>query len=414
MSFNRDPVSRRLHRPRVRVARRLSRRHRRRRRRLRMQLMRDECTAGWPLGQHWRWPARLWRVWPSGRPRFAGVLPEDRADVLYHRYRAAASRSRARRCWCARRSATPLAVTANYYKDMISSASIDVKLSASPYKETAQAEERRRSTTCTARPPTAPASSTARSRTTVEHGLLLGQPGHVRRPHHRHHELQARLGPASYRDIKDRPARSSRTTRHSTSSADHRGYLRPQPDPHAQPDRDFNYEVITDQGYLATPIARSWYLDPTSGKGFTLADQIYPNTRTSNAASLDAEVLPAVARRRRAAVPLLHGHLGHRRPTRSSSSYTHPWRQLDLRRQLALLPPERGRLLQRHVPARGLRRTSWRATASWRRSRAIPSASARELRVRSLFAYAPWINKSSSTCASTTCSSTTATSATRC
>ena len=38
----------------------------------------------------------------------------------------------------------PLAVTANYYEDMVSSASIDVELSASPYKETAQAEEPQR------------------------------------------------------------------------------------------------------------------------------------------------------------------------------------------------------------------------------------------------------------------------------
>jgi len=47
----------------------------------------------------------------------------------------------------------------------------------------------------------------------------------------------------------------------------------------------FNYELLTDQGYLANPYRQIRYLSPGQGPGFTLADQVYPNTRTSYAAS---------------------------------------------------------------------------------------------------------------------------------
>jgi len=40
-------------------------------------------------------------------------------------------------------------------------------------------------------------------------------------------------------------------------------------------------EVITDDGYLANPYRSIRYLDPNSGKGYSLASQTYPDTRTS-------------------------------------------------------------------------------------------------------------------------------------
>jgi hypothetical protein len=46
-----------------------------------------------------------------------------------------------------------------------------------------------------------------------------------------------------------------------------------------------NYEILTDQGYLANPYREIRYASP-GGVGFTLAPQIYPGTRTSNAASV--------------------------------------------------------------------------------------------------------------------------------
>jgi len=42
-------------------------------------------------------------------------------------------------------------------------------------------------------------------------------------------------------------------------------------------------EVITDDGYLANPYRQIRYVDPTAGKGYTQAAQVYPDTRTSTA-----------------------------------------------------------------------------------------------------------------------------------
>ena len=45
-----------------------------------------------------------------------------------------------------------------------------------------------------------------------------------------------------------------------------------------------NFEVITDDGYLANPYRSVRYLDPSNpAKGYSLASQVYPDTRTSTA-----------------------------------------------------------------------------------------------------------------------------------
>ncbi len=69
-------------------------------------------------------------------PAMAGVLPEDRADALYHRYQGGGITVQGPSILVQKRIGDHFAVNANYYQDMISSASIDVLLSASPYKET--------------------------------------------------------------------------------------------------------------------------------------------------------------------------------------------------------------------------------------------------------------------------------------
>jgi hypothetical protein len=50
-----------------------------------------------------------------------------------------------------------------------------------------------------------------------------------------------------------------------------------------------NFEVITDDGYLANPYRSVRYLDPTSAKGYSLTSQLYPDTRTSTAVQVQAK-----------------------------------------------------------------------------------------------------------------------------
>src|SRR5690606_32118414 len=50
----------------------------------------------------------------------------------------------------------------------------------------------------------------------------------------------------------------------------------------------FDYEVITDEGYLNNPYRSYRYVNPGDDQLFALDTELYPRTRTSNAVSLNA------------------------------------------------------------------------------------------------------------------------------
>jgi len=68
----------------------------------------------------------------------AAVLPEDRADVLYHQYDGGGVKIDGPSLLMRKKFAEKYSVSANYYVDLVSSASIDVVTTASPYKEERQ------------------------------------------------------------------------------------------------------------------------------------------------------------------------------------------------------------------------------------------------------------------------------------
>jgi hypothetical protein len=88
-----------------------------------------------------------------------------------------------------------------------------------------------------------------------------------------------------------------------------------------------NYELLTDQGYLANPYREIRFLSPGAGEGFTLASQVYPNTRTSNAASVQLKYyLPY-----RAAITGQYRFYSDTWGVKAHTAeldYTHPWRRL--------------------------------------------------------------------------------------
>ena len=65
----------------------------------------------------------------------AGVLADDRADVMYHYYDGGGVEIDGPSVLVRKKFAEKYAVNASYYVDMVSSASIDVITTASPYKE---------------------------------------------------------------------------------------------------------------------------------------------------------------------------------------------------------------------------------------------------------------------------------------
>ncbi len=68
-------------------------------------------------------------------PLFAGVLPDDRADALYHSYSGGGLDVNGPSILIRKQVGSSVSISGNYYVDSISSASIDVLTNASPYKE---------------------------------------------------------------------------------------------------------------------------------------------------------------------------------------------------------------------------------------------------------------------------------------
>jgi hypothetical protein len=77
---------------------------------------------------------------PWAAPTRADVLPDDRADVLFHRYDGGGLVVEGPSVLVQKKVTDKFAVNANYYVDQISSASIDVVTTASPYREKRQQE----------------------------------------------------------------------------------------------------------------------------------------------------------------------------------------------------------------------------------------------------------------------------------
>lgn len=65
----------------------------------------------------------------------AGVLPEERADALYHSYDGGGVKIDGPSILIRKNFAEKFSVSANYYLDMVSGASIDVETTASPYSD---------------------------------------------------------------------------------------------------------------------------------------------------------------------------------------------------------------------------------------------------------------------------------------
>jgi hypothetical protein len=217
-------------------------------------------------------------------PVIGGVLPEDRADVMYHYYNGGDITVEGPSVLIRKKVGDNLSFTVNYYEDMISSASIDVKLSASPYHEKRtqwsggvdylHGKSMYSAGAITSKEPDYKAN-------TIYFGLSQDMFGDLTTL-----SLGYRRGwDQIYRDIKVNGDIINDPTFH--ERADHRGYSMSLSQILSRNTiANFSYELLTDQGYLANPYRKIRYLSPGQGEGFTLADQVYPDTRTSNAASL--------------------------------------------------------------------------------------------------------------------------------
>ncbi len=217
-------------------------------------------------------------------PALGGVLPEDRADVLWHVYKGGDITIQGPSVLVRKKVGDNLSLSANYYEDMISSASIDVKLSASPYHETRKQES--------------VGADYLHGKSTYSAGFITSKEPDYKANTSYFAVSQDMFGDLTsltlgYRRGWDQVFRDIKTPQGVLENdptfhqrADHRGYsLSLSQILTRNAILGFNYELLTDQGYLANPYRKIRYLSPGQGTGFTLADQVYPNTRTSHAAS---------------------------------------------------------------------------------------------------------------------------------
>ena len=235
-------------------------------------------------------PLLLAALAPAGAVR-AAVLPEDRADVLYHRYDGGGVTIDGPSVLVRKKFAERYSVSANYYVDMVSSASIDVVTTASPYRE-------------------------RRTQTSVGADVLNGRTQYsIALSNSDENDYTARTaGFDVSQDLFGDLTRVSFGYSHGWDEVRKSG-----DEAFSEPvDRatwrvglsqiltptlmmGLNYELVSDEGFLNNPYRSVRYLDPGSASGFAFQPEIYPATRTSNAFSVDARYfLPW-----RAAV---HGH----------------------------------------------------------------------------------------------------------
>jgi hypothetical protein len=244
----------------------------------------------------------------------AAVLPDDRADAMYHRYEGGGVTIDGPSLLLRKKFAEKYSVSANYYMDMVSSASIDVMTTASPYKEERTQGnlafdmlqgKTQYSVSYTLSDESDYTANTATfdvsqdmfgDLTTVSFGFSQGW------------DEVRKNGDNQFKETVDR--------------RNYRFGLQQILTPRLM--AGLNYEVITDEGFLNNPYRSVRYLDETSARGFSFQPELYPQTRTSNAIAVNARYFLLY----RASV---HGEYRYYTDTWGidantvSLGYTHPW-----------------------------------------------------------------------------------------
>jgi hypothetical protein len=246
----------------------------------------------------------------------AGVLPDDRSDVLYHQYIGGGVEIDGPSILVRKSVGKSVSVAANYYVDMISSASIDVITTASPYTE-----ERTQYSL---------SADYLRGNTMMSVGFTSSEESDFDSSTYNLSIAQDMFGDLttltlSYAYGEDTVGRS-----------DDPGFFRDNTRQHygigvtqiltRNLISALNFEVITDEGFLNNPYRSVRYLDAGSAVGYSFEPELYPHTRTSNALGIRAKYyLPY-----RAALEVQYRFFtdtwdidGHT----ASIAYTHPWRE---------------------------------------------------------------------------------------
>ena len=250
-------------------------------------------------------------------PAHGGVLPDDRVDILYHLYDGDGVEIDGPSVLVRKKVGKNLSVVGNYYVDMVSSASIDVVTTASPYTE-----ERKQWSL---------GADYLRGDTTLRVGYTNSK--------------ESDYDANTYNFSVSQDMFGSLTTL-TLSYALGNDTVGKSGDPAFERDLDkqiygvgltqiftknliatLNFETMTDEGYLNNPYRSVRYFNASDslGRGYSFEEELYPNTRTSNALGIRARYfLPY-----RAAIESEYRFFTDTWDIEShtaSLTYVHPWR----------------------------------------------------------------------------------------
>lgn len=211
-------------------------------------------------------------------PAHAAVLPEERADVLYHRYEGGGMLIDGPSVLVRKNFKDKVSVVTNYYVDNVSSASIDVVTTASPYtehrEEVSLGVEYLHDKTSMGTSFTQSEENDYLARTfglswsqdffgdlsAISFGLALGQD-----------EVGRRNDPLFNESVDRHTFRLGFAQVLSKTAV-----------------LGFAHEVVADQGFLNNAYRSVRFLDSSVPIGYSYQAEIYPRTRTSNATALRA------------------------------------------------------------------------------------------------------------------------------
>jgi hypothetical protein len=208
----------------------------------------------------------------------AGVLPDDRSDVLYHRYVGGGVEIDGPSVLVRKKVGSSFSFVGNYYVDYVSSASIDVVTQASPYTEQRNQwslgmDYLRGNTTMSVNYTNSEESDfDAKTYGFSVSQDLFGDLTTLTLSYAYGDDLVRRSDDPTFMEPTERQVYGIGLTQILT--------------------RDLiatlNFETATDEGFLNNPYRSVRYVDPGAALGYSWEPELYPRTRTSNALGIRA------------------------------------------------------------------------------------------------------------------------------
>ncbi len=213
-----------------------------------------------------------------GQSALAGVLPDDRADVLYHRYEGGGVLIDGPSLLVRKKVGKSLSVVSNYYVDYVSSASIDVITTASPYTEErtqwSVGADYLRGNTIMSMNYVSSVESDFDAKT-YSFGVsqdMFGDLTTLSLSYSYGDDVVGRSDNDDFAEDNTRQTYAVGLTQILTKNLI----------------TSLNFETITDEGFLNNPYRTVRYEDPSNPVGYSYEPELYPRTRTSNAVGIRA------------------------------------------------------------------------------------------------------------------------------